>query len=164
MYGEEMDISWRVWISGEKIVPALAARVHHRGAASVNPVGGNKIIENRTSTNKRFLANRNGLLFIAKNCQHLLLLMLLPCTTLIVLEGLLVLLMTRNAAIAKEISLDVFADFWCLRDHVFKERKRINLFRRRGDFWMLRFFRLGFGRSHEIRDILKRGFPKFSRP
>ena len=163
MYGEEMDLSWRIWISGEKIVPALAARVHHRGAASVNPEGGVKIVENRTSTQKRFLANRNGLLFVAKNCEHLLLLMLLPCAALIVMEGLFVLLMTRNAAIAKKISLDVFADFWRLRGHVFQERKRIRSFRRHGDFWMLRFFRLGFGRGHEIRAILKRGFPKFNR-
>jgi GT2 family glycosyltransferase len=163
MYGEELDLSWRVWISGEKIVPALTARVHHRGAASVNPAGGSKIVENRTSTNKRFLANRNSLLFIAKNCQHLLLLMLLPCAAFIVLEGLFVLMMTRNTAVAKKVSVDTFADFWRLRNHVLKERKRIRSFRRRGDFWMLRFFRLGFGRSHEIRAIFKRGFPKFNR-
>ena len=163
MYGEEPDLSWRVWIAGEKIVPALAARVHHRGSASVNPAGGGKIIENRTSTNTRFLANRNRLLVIVKNCQHLLLLMLLPNAGLIVLEGLFVLLMTRNAAVAKRVSLDVFADCWRLRQHVLKERKRINSFRRWGDFWMLRFFRLGFGRSHEIRAIFKRGFPKINR-
>jgi len=164
MYGEEMDLSWRVWIAGDKIVPALNSRVHHRGAASVNPAGGSTIIENRTSTQKRFLANRNGLLFIAKNCQHLLLLMLLPCATLVLLEGLFVLLMTRDGKIAKRVSLDVLADFLRLRGHIFRERKRIRSFRRRSDFWMLRFFRLGFGRSHEIKAILKRGFPKFSRP
>jgi GT2 family glycosyltransferase len=163
MYGEEPDLSWRVWMAGEKIVPAPASRVHHRGSASVNPAGGSKIVENRTSTNTRFLANRNGLMAIAKNCQHLLLLMLLPCAAIIVLEGLFVLLMTRNTAVAKRISLGVFADCWRLRHHVFRERKRIRSFRRRGDFWMLRFFRPGFGRSHEIRAILKRGFPKFNR-
>ncbi len=163
MYGEEPDLSWRVWIAGEKIAPALAARVHHRGSASVNPAGGGKIIENRTSPDRRFLSNRNSLLFIAKNCQHLLLLMLLPCAALIVLEGCSVLLMTKNAAIAKRVSVDVFADFWRLRHHVFQERKRIRSFRRRGDFWMLRFFRLGFGRSYEIKAIFKLGFPKFNR-
>ena len=140
MYGEEMDLSWRVWLSGNKIVPALTARVHHRGSASVNPAGGGKIVENRTSTHTRFLANRNGLLVIAKNCQHLLLFLLLPSAALIVLEGLFVFLLTRNPIIAKRISLDVFVDFWCLRGHVFEERKRIRSFRRRGDFWMLRFF------------------------
>jgi len=163
MYNEEPDLSWRVWIAGEKIVPAHASRVHHRGAAFVNPAGGSKIIENRTSTNTRFCANRNGLLAISKNCQHVLLLMLLPNIAIILLEGLLVLLMTRNAAMAKRVSLDVFADCWRLRHHVFKERKRVRSFRRHGDFWMLRFFRLGFGRSHEIKAIFKRGFPKFNR-
>ena len=126
--------------------------------------GRGKNIENCTSTNTRFLANRNSLLAIAKNSQHLLLLMLLPSAGIIVLEGLFVLLMTRNAAIAKRVSLDVFADCWRLRQHVFEKRKRIRSFRRRGDFWMLRFFRLGFGRSYEIKAILKRGFPKFNRP
>jgi GT2 family glycosyltransferase len=163
MYVEEPDLSWRVWIAGGKIVPALTARVHHRGSAYVNPAGGGKIVENRTSTNTRFLANRNSLLVIAKNCQHLLLLMLLPNILIILLEGLFVLLMTRNAAIARRVSLDVFAGCWRLRNHVLKERKRIRTFRRRGDIWMLRFFRLGFGRSYEIKAILKRGFPKFNR-
>jgi hypothetical protein len=139
------------------------AKIHHRGAVGVNPDGGVIIAENRTSVRKRFLANRNRLLIISKNAQHILLFMLLPCAALILLEGLFVLLMTRNAAIAKKISLDVFADFWRMRGHVFQERKRIRSFRRRGDFWMLRFFRLGFGRSHEIKAILKRGFPKFNR-
>ncbi|MEI8290832.1 MAG: glycosyltransferase family 2 protein [Verrucomicrobiota bacterium] len=163
MYGEEPDLSWRVWICGEKIVPAPSALVHHRGSASVNPAGGSKIIENRTSTNTRFLSNRNSLLVIAKNCQHILLIMLFPCATLILLEGLFVLVMTQNPAIAKRVSLDAFTDCWRLRQHVFRERKRIRSFRRRGDFWTLRFFRLGFGRSHEIKAILKRGLPKFNR-
>ncbi len=163
MYGEEADLSWRVWIAGEKIVPALTARAHHRGAASINPAGDGKIVENRTSINTRFWANRNGLLVIAKNSQHLLLLMLLPCAFLVALEGFFVLFITKNAAIAKKISLDVFVDFWRLRGHVHQERKRIRSFRRRGDFWMLRFFRLGFGRYHEIKAMFKRGLPKFNR-
>lgn len=162
MYGEEADLSWRVWIAGEKIVPAFTARAHHRGAASVNPAGDGKIVENRTSINTRFLANRNGLLVIAKNSQHLLLFMLLPCALLVMVEGLFVLLMTRNFKLASKITLGVFADFWRLRGHVLQERKRIRAFRRRGDFWMLRFFRLGFGRKHEIKILRKRGFPKFN--
>ncbi len=94
----------------------------------------------------------------------MLLLLLLPCAALIVLEGMVVLLMTRNPAIAKKSCLDAFADFWRLRHHVLAERKRIRSFRRRSDFWLLRFFRLGVGRKYLIKDILKRGFPKFNRP
>ena len=164
LYGEEPDLCWRIWISGDKIVAAPGARAHHRGSAFVNPAGGSKIVENRTSTNTRFLANRNSLLIIAKNCQHLLLLLLLPCAALVVLEGIFVLLMTRNLVIAKKSSLEAFADFWRLRHHILAERKRIRSFRRRSDFWMLRFFRLGFGRGYELKAILKRGFPKFNRP
>lgn len=164
MYGEEADLSWRVWISGERILPALTAKVHHRGSASVNPLGEGKIIENRTSANTRFYANRNGLLVIAKNCQHVLLLMLVSCVLLIILEGIFILLVTRNLGNAKKASWDAIADFWRLRPHIIRERKRIRSFRCRGDFWMLRFFRLGFGRRHEIKAMLKRGLPKFKRP
>jgi hypothetical protein len=35
--------------------------------------------------------------------------------------------------------------------------------RQHGDLWMLRFFRLGFGRWDEIAKILSRGFPRISR-
>jgi hypothetical protein len=32
-----------------------------------------------------------------------------------------------------------------------------------GDFWMLRFLRFGFGRSHEVRRLIEAGFPTFGR-
>jgi GT2 family glycosyltransferase len=50
MYGEEMDLSWRIWLSGRKIIPVMEARVHHRGAAGVNPAGGNRVVENPIAT------------------------------------------------------------------------------------------------------------------
>lgn len=161
MYGEEMDLSWRIWIAGEQIVSAPKARIHHRGAVGVNPAGGTRVVENRTSTQKRFLANRNRLLFVAKNCQHVLLLMLVPCALVILLEGLVTLMITRKWALFKSTCLDVFTDCWRLRSHVRKQRRLISSFRRHGDFWMLRFFRFGFGRWEEVSRILKSGFPKF---
>jgi hypothetical protein len=118
-------------------------------------------VENRSSTNTRFLANRNYLLVIAKNCQHLLLLLLVPCSALILLEGLALLAMTRRASVARRAALEPFRDCWRLRGHVRAERRRIRDLRRRGDLWMLRFFRLGFGRGHEIRAMLQRGLPRF---
>ena len=162
LYGEEMDLGWRLWISGEKIVSAQGARVHHRGAAGVNPAGGSRQIENRTSTQKRFLANRNRLLGIAKNCQHILLLMFIPCALLVLFEGALTLVMTRNFNLAKESSFDALLSCWKLRSHIRQQRQKIANFRTHGDFWMLRFFRPGFGRMYEVKQILKRGFPRFS--
>jgi len=161
MYGEEMDLSWRILISGEKIAAAREARIHHRGAAGVNPVGGTRIVENRTSIQKRFLANRNRLLFIAKNCQSFLLLMLIPCAMIIALEGLMTWAMTRDRSLAKATSFDALNDFWRLRGHIRDKRHCIASFRRHGDFWMLRFFRFGFGRWEEVLKILKSGFPRF---
>jgi GT2 family glycosyltransferase len=163
MYGEEMDLSWRIWISGERLISVLGARVHHRGAAGVNPAGGTRAVENRTSTQKRFLANRNFLLVIAKNCQHVLLVMLLSCGWLILVEALATLLMSRSWSLLDATCLRALRDFWRLRGHVCEQRRRIRTLRRRGDFWMMRFFRLGFGRSAEIKALLQRGFPKFTR-
>lgn len=74
MYGEEEDLAWRIWISGGCVSAAPDARLHHRGAAAVNPQGGEQIVELRTSERKRFYANRNHLLVLLKHSQHILLL------------------------------------------------------------------------------------------
>lgn len=163
MYGEELDLSWRIWLSGGLLIPVMSARVHHRGAAGVNPAGDVRTLENRTSVQKRFLANRNNLLIIAKNCQHLLLLLLPLCGLLMLMEAMVTMLMTRRVAVARETCWRALTSFISMQKHVREERKRIKSYRERSDFWMLRFLKLGFGRSHELRAILRKGFPKISR-
>lgn len=162
LYGEEMDLSWRIWVAGEKIVFAPTAKIHHRGAVGVNPAGGTRMTENRTSVQKRFLANRNRLIMIAKCQQHLLLLMLIPCAGLILLEGIATWILARSWSLAKDTCFAALADFWKLRAYIWEERRRIATFRRRGDFWMLRFFRFRFGRWEEVKRILKGGYPRFN--
>lgn len=162
MYGEELDVAWRIWIAGERIVHAPNARIHHRGAVNVNPSAEARPAEHRTSAQKRFLANRNRLLTLAKNSQHVLGLLLVPSALLVLLEGLLVWVMTRQWSLARATSLNALADAWRLRGHVRRQRRFIRTFRRRGDFWMLRFLRFGFGRYEEIEKIFKRGLPKFA--
>ncbi|MGD0746114.1 MAG: hypothetical protein ABSA45_13255, partial [Verrucomicrobiota bacterium] len=44
--------------------------------------------------------------------------------------------------------------------HVRRWRKRISGFRRRGDFWMLRFMRLKPSRWGEVKRLFKLGPPK----
>jgi GT2 family glycosyltransferase len=163
MYVEELDLSWRLWLSGGTLVPVLSARIHHRGAALVNPAGGTRVVENRTSVQKRYLANRNCLLTIAKNSQHILLLTLLTYGGLLLVEALATLVMTRSWQVAKHTSFDALLDCWRMRGHVREQRQRIKVLRQHGDFWILRFFRLGFGRWNEIRKMLKLGFPKINR-
>jgi glycosyltransferase involved in cell wall biosynthesis len=173
MYGEEMDLSWRLLIAGEKLAFASGAKLHHKGAVGVYPPDGGGAIPaepagsgatagNRTSKSKRFLANRNRLLGIAKNCQHILLLMFIPCSLLVLLEGVLTLAMTRDLRLARSTSLDAIVNCFTLRSHIRTERGRIAAIRRHGDFWMLRFFRFGFGRMYEVRQILNGGFPRFN--
>lgn len=164
IYGEEMDLSWRIWTTGGLLIPVMEAKVHHRGAAGVNPAGGVNAVENRTSVQKRFLANRNNLLIISKNCRHVLLVLLLPmCGLLMFAEALATIIMTRSTQLARETCWRAFTSYLSLLKHVLAERKRLRALRTRGDFWMLRFLKFGFGRSHEIKAILSKGFPKFSR-
>lgn len=161
MYSEEQDLAWRIWLSGSSIISVPAAHVHHQGAVGVDSGSAPAKTSNRTSARKRFLANRNRLLVIAKNCQHLLLLMLIPCLALVLVEGVATWLVTREWALARTGSFAALTDLWRLRHHVAEQRRRIARFRRHGDFWMLRFFGFGFGRWAELAKIAKMGFPRF---
>src|SRR5204863_8533984 len=96
IYSEEVDLSWRTWIAGGKIVGVPPAILHHRGAAGVNPKGGEKVVETRTTDRKRFLANRNGLLTLLKDAQHVLLLFWFLQLCLVIAESLIGLMIVRR--------------------------------------------------------------------
>lgn len=160
IYVDETDLSMRVWIAGGKVVNVPASRLHHRGAAVVNPSGQTKMVESRTTDSKRFLATRNGVLFWMKNGQHILLFMLVPHLVYIIMESLFVMVLTRRWSFFRRSCLDALVDCWRLRGHVAGWRARIRTFRRRGDFWMLRFFRLVPSRWSDIKMFLRVGPPK----
>lgn len=160
MYSEDADLSWRVWIAGGKIVAVPKACVHHRGAAAVNPAGGERPVEFRTSEQKRFLTNRNALLTLLKNAQHVLLLLVPLQVMLLIIESVLVALILRRTAYFRRVCLAALADCWRLRRHVLVERTRVASFRKRGDLWMLRFFRLRPNRWFEIKRLIRFGLPK----
>jgi GT2 family glycosyltransferase len=88
IYSDDADLSWRVWLAGYKVAGIFEAKLHHRGAAGVNPSGGITTVEFRTNDRKRFLTNRNCLLTLLKNGQHILLLPLIPLIALLFLESL----------------------------------------------------------------------------
>jgi hypothetical protein len=136
-----------------------AARLHHRGAANVNPKGGGAMIELRTSDTKRFYANRNALLVLLKSARSVLLLFALLQVGLLMLESLASLILVRRSSYVKRAYIDAIADCWRLRGHIFAERARIRRLRRRSDFWMLRFFRLRLNRWDEVQRLWKYGAP-----
>ena len=101
MFADELDLSWRVWISGQRAIAVPSARLHHRGAAQVNPAGGGSAVEFRTSDTKRFYSNRNGLLVLLKNA-HLFLLLLVPLQLgLLAVEALAALLLVRRWSVCQ---------------------------------------------------------------
>ncbi|MGA3283889.1 MAG: glycosyltransferase family 2 protein [Verrucomicrobiota bacterium] len=160
IYAEETDLSWRIWIAGGKVIGVPSARMHHRGAAGVNPAGYTKIIEARTSETKRYLANRNGILFLLKNSQHVLLLLLIPHLLLLLVEALVSVVLVRRWSYVRRSYLAAVADAFRMRSHIREWRRKISRFRRRGDFWMLRFLQLRLARWDEIKRIFKFGLPR----
>jgi len=162
MFVDEFDLSWRLWATGGKAIAVPAARLHHRGAANVNPKGGGTVVEFRTSDTKRFFTNRNSLLIILKNAKNILLLLVLLQLGLYAMEAVVGLLLVRRWSFIRRAYLRAVADCWRLRGHVLAERRRLRPLRRRSDWWMLRFLRKRFNRWDEICRLRKFGLPKVS--
>jgi GT2 family glycosyltransferase len=160
IYVDETDLSWRVWIAGGTIVCVPSACVHHRGAAVVNPKGNTKTLEMRTTDYKRFLTNRNGLLFLLKNSQHVLLLLLIPHLLLLMAEAAVMWLLLRRWSHVRKAYISAVFEAFRMRGHVLEWRRRIAQFRQRGDFFMLRFLRFKPTRWHEVTRLFKFGAPK----
>ncbi len=153
LFAEEMDLSWRSWISGEYALLIPDARLHHQGVSS-----GDRTVENRTNETKRFYANRNQLLTILKNARFLLLFLAVTQLWLIIAEATVGSILARRISFARWSLFKPLVDCWRLRKHVFAERRRIRGFRKRGDLWILsRFFQFRFGRWMDIKRLLKSG-------
>ena len=160
IYSDDSDLSWRVWIAGHRIAGIFPAKVHHRGAAGVNPSGGIQTVEFRTNDKKRFLTNRNSLLTLLYNGQHLLLLLLVPLIPLLFLESLAGSVLLRRWSFVRASFWEPLRDCWRLRGLIAQRRRRVAAFRKRSDFWMLRFFRWRLNRWGEIVRVFKLGLPR----
>jgi GT2 family glycosyltransferase len=160
MYADEYDLSWRLWVAGGRAIVVPAARLHHRGAAGVNPTGGSRIVEIRTSDTKRFYTNRNCLLVLLKNSQGPLLLLIPLQLLLLLTEGLMGALLLRRWSFFRKAYLGAIGACWQLRGHVRAERVRLSRLRRRSDWRMLRFLRLRLNRWEEFINLRRHGLPK----
>ena len=160
MYAEETDLCWRAWIAGGKVVTVPAARLHHRGAVSVNPEGQTKTVESRTSETKRYLATRNGILCLLKNSQHILLLLLIPHFLLLAVEAAASLLFVRRWSYVRKAYFSAAADAFRMMPQMREWRRKIRGFRKRSDWWMLRFLRLRPSRWEEVKRFFAMGAPK----
>jgi GT2 family glycosyltransferase len=160
MFSDELDLSWRLWSAGYKAIGVPDSRLHHRGAANVNPKGDGQVLELRTSDTKRFYANRNGLLVVAKNARNLFLLMLPLQLALLLVEAVAALLLVRRWSFIRRAYIGAAVECWRLRSHICNERRRIAPLRRRSDFWMLRFLRWRPNRLDEVLRAIQLGPPQ----
>jgi GT2 family glycosyltransferase len=160
MYADEYDLCWRIWAAGRTVIAAPSARMHHRGAAAVNPRGYQRVLESRTSDSKRYYANRNNLLVLLKNGQHALLGVVGLQLGLLMVEAVAMSLWTRRWSHIRRAYLDAVRDCWRLRPHILAERRRLRQIRRHGDIWMLRFLCSRMNRWEEIRRCMRFGLPK----
>jgi GT2 family glycosyltransferase len=163
LYGEEMDIAWRVWIAGATVVSVPEAGMHHWGAAVDNPRESDRVMKLRSSDTKRFCAYRNQLLTLLKSAQHFLLLMLIPAIALVLFEGLMGAIMLRRWSFFTNTSWQALAVCWQLRDHWMEQRRRICGFRKCGDFFMIRFLSWRLNRWDAYAQILKLGLPNIEK-
>lgn len=159
IYSDDADLSWRVWLAGYEVAGIFEAKLHHRGAAGVNPSGGIETVEFRTNDRKRFLTNRNCILTLLKNGQHILLLPIIPLVALLFLESLVGCLILCRWSFVRASFWDALRDCWRLRGHIRERRRAVVKFRKRSDFWMLRFFRLKLNRWFEIKRLFQFGLP-----
>jgi GT2 family glycosyltransferase len=163
MYADELDLGLRLWVSGGRAVGLPGARLHHRGAANVNPAGGGTLQEIRTSISTRFYSNRNSLLALLKSGGPGLSCLAALQVGLILAEGIVAGALSRSWTVFRRGYLAALADAWRLRDHWRAERRRIGSTRRRGEFEILRrFLTLRPQRWDELQRIRRMGMPKIS--
>lgn len=160
MYVDETDLSWRVWIAGERVITVPEAKLYHWGAGASAPSTAEGPARFRTTEFSRFHTNRNALLTLLKNTEHLLLGVLVPMQLLSLLaESLFMLAVTRRPGFVWNAYGKALLGCWRLRHHVLSERRRIARFRQHGDLWMLRFARPVPERLLEVLRLFRQGLP-----
>ena len=118
------------------------------------------MIELRTSETKRFYANRNALLVLLKNCNDVLLTLVLLQTLLLFVEMIAAFLLVRRWSFIRQSYIDAFRDLFKLAPHIRAERRKLKSLRKHGDFYMMRFFRLRMNRWDEVMRMARMGPPK----
>ena len=162
MYADEYDLSWRLWVAGYSAITVPEARVHHRGAANVNPAGGGAMVEFRTSDTKRYYANRNCLLVLLKCAQHILFFGVALQLGLLAVEAAAALVLVRRWSFVRTAYWHAVRDCWRLRGHIARERRKLKQLRKRSDFDMLNFLSWRLNRWEELKRIVQFGVPKVS--
>jgi GT2 family glycosyltransferase len=160
MYADELDLSWRVWIAGESAVVVPKARLHHRGAADVNPHGGERIVTYQTSESKRYYTNRNCIITLLKNCENILLVLVPLQILLLLFESVVALILIRRWSFVRKSYFGAIRDALDAWESIAQARQSVASFRKRGDLRMLRFLCWRLNRWDEFMQTVRMGVPK----
>lgn len=156
MFHEDIDLAWRVWLSGLKVEALEETYVCHAGGGSA---GGGPKIKGRyySSYLRRYYSERNNLRTILKNYQTLTLLIVLPFYLAINISELVFYLFLGKF---KLIYLYFKAYLWNLVNlaDTFKLRRQIQRQRTVSDYEIISKMYLG---SAKFQGLLKTGLPKF---
>jgi GT2 family glycosyltransferase len=132
MYAEDDDISWKLWLAGYQGIHVTNAVLHHRSSAE------DGVWEVRDFT--RYLVNRNTLVVVAKNAQHVLLLCLPVQLLLLLAEGLVFLVARRSWRFVWKCYIKAPLDAFKMWRHVLAMRRLNRQHRCRSDWEMARMF------------------------
>ncbi|MEO1084948.1 MAG: glycosyltransferase family 2 protein [Acidobacteriota bacterium] len=98
-YLEDVDLGWRLWSAGHRVVAAPAAVVHHRSMATSQQLG---------NANRGFLFERNAFLTVAKNLDDEARRLFMPAIWLTLVHRTQTLLVQNNLG-GEQLTLDPFA-------------------------------------------------------
>lgn len=153
LMADDDDISWKIWLAGYTGIYVTDSILHHRnriedGSWEIKGFG-------------RYLVNRNSLLVIAKNAQHVLLLCGLLQILMLMAEAFLFLLVSRSWKFVWHSYFKAIIDAFKMWRHVLTMRQFNRQIRRRSDWFMIRnFLRFRLNRW----DMVEKFFLKGKRP
>ncbi len=145
MYAEDDDISWKLWLAGYQNISVKSAIVHHRSGRGWE-------IKEFT----RYLVNRNSLIVVLKNAQHILLLCAFLQVLMLIGEAMLLLVISRRWKFVWNSYFKAIIDAFKMWRHILEKRKFNRRIRHRSDWAMARMFlRFRINRWDRVKDFFK---------
>jgi len=143
-YFEDVDLSWRAWLAGYRVVYRPSSRVYHKLSATMGPF---------LKPERIFLGERNRLQCMLKNLQVWNLIVAMPVSCLYTLYRLLIFLRSRKPMVVLAI---LRGDWWVLAHlpRIFAKRRRIQQRRQVPDAFLV---------AHGLMLSFTEGLMEFSR-
>jgi GT2 family glycosyltransferase len=132
IFNEELDLCWRAWIFGYKIILNSKAIIYHKVGATVTG-GSFKKGDYTTSVWRRYLGERNALRNLLKNYSWLYLFWILPIYLAVNLGEMLVLAFSGRFGVIKDAYLKSYWYNIIKLSDTWRERRRIQSHRRVSD-------------------------------